>query len=64
MYTLKLKLSKIVSNESLFSVVARYSAADHVSIERILELFQVSLEKENKLDLTKITRTKSGSTKK
>ena len=54
MYTVKIKLSKIVSNKSLFQVMARYSVADHVSLERIMELFQVSLELENKLDLSNI----------
>ena len=58
MYTLKIKLSKIVSNKSLFQVMARYEVADHVSLETIMELFQVSLEKENKLDLRKLSRKK------
>ncbi len=59
MYTLKLKVSKIVSNESKFQLIARYSVADHVSLERIMELFQVSLELENKLNLENIAKAKS-----
>ncbi len=59
MYTLKLKVSKIVSNESKFQLIARYSVADHVSLERIMELFQVSLELEGKLVLDNIAKAKS-----
>ena len=64
MYTLKLKLSKIVSNKSIFQVMARYSVADHISLERIMELFQVSLELENKLNLESIARAKTTRKKK
>jgi len=64
LYTLKVKLSKIVSNKSLFQVMARYSVADHVSLERVMELFQVSLELENKLDLSKFSKKQSPGKKK
>jgi len=61
MYTLKLKLSKIVSNKNLFTVTARYEVADNLSVEAIMELFQVSLEKAGQLDLSNF---KSGKKKK
>jgi len=62
LYTLKIKLSKIVSNKSLFQVMARIEVADNVSLETIMELFQVSVREAGKLDLKKIAKSaKKGS---
>ncbi len=58
MYTLKVKLSKIVSNKSLFSVILRLEVANNISLEEIVRLFQVSLKEAGKLDLTPISKSR------
>ncbi len=58
MYTLKLKLSKIVSNKSKFQVMARFDVADHISLEEIVELFQLSVENVSRLNLENIAKAK------
>ena len=63
MYTLKLKLSKIVSNKSSFQLIARFEVADNFSLENIMELFQVSVEKAGKLNLEKIAKARTKKTK-